>query len=203
MKKNFKKLLSLLLAVGMLLSFAACDGSNEEDTPKQTEPQETEPEETLPEEGNEVGKLCYGYDLPVVDENGATGETVDPVKTGKVTVINFWGTWCGPCVSEMPHLDALAKNYSDTVTVIAIHSLEGYKKMPAYLAENYSDSAIIFSWEDTGRYNGDYYLQLGGGEGYPYTVVLDKNGIITETKVGSMSYEEMQTLVENAGAKAN
>lgn len=193
-----KKILAFLLAMLIFLSFAACDGSQEEITT--TQPEVTEPEETLPEVGNAVGNLCYGYDLPVVDENGETGETIDPTKTGKVTVINFWGTWCNPCTSEMPHFEELAKNYSDTVTVIAIHSLEGYKKMPAYLAENYADSSIIFSWETEGKYNGDYYLQLGGGEGYPYTVVLDDRGVITETRVGMMPYEDMVAMVEKAGA---
>ena len=195
-----KKLLAFLLALLTLLSLTACNGSQEETT---TMPQVTEPEETLPELGNQVGNLCYGYDLPIVDENGETGETVDPTKTGKVTVINFWGTWCNPCTSEMPHLEELAKNYSDTLTVIAVHSLEGYKKMPKYLGENYPDSPIVFSWETEGKYNGDYYYQLGGGEGYPYTVVLDARGVITETKLGMMDYAEMAAIAEAAGAKAN
>lgn len=199
-----KKILAILLTMLMIMSFAACDGAQEEITT--TQPEVTEPEETLPELGNEVGKLCYGYELPVVDENGETGETIDPTKTGKVTVINFWGTWCNPCTSEMPHFEELATNYSETVTVIAVHSLEGYKKMPAFLAENYADSSIIFSWETTGtynKYNGDYCLQLGGGVGYPYTVVLDARGIITEKRDGMMPYEDMVAMVENAGAKAN
>ena len=196
-----KKILALLLAMLMILSFAACQDSQEEMTT--TEPEVTEPEETLPPEGNAVGNLCYGYDLPVVDENGETGETINPVKTGNVTVINFWGVWCNPCTTELPHLEELAENYSETVAVIAIHSLEKYKKMPAYLAENYADSPIIFSWETEGnlnKYNGDYYMQLGGGEGYPYTVVLDSRGVITEKRVGMMSYEDMVAMVEKAGA---
>lgn len=200
--KYLKTLLCLLLALMTLMTFAACDGSQGEET-QPTEPQNTQPEETLPEKGNEVGKLCYGYDLPVVDENGATGETVDPVKTGKVTVINFWGTWCNPCVSEMPHLEELAKNYSDTLTVIAVHSTDGRKKMPAFIGENYADSPIIFSWEETGQYNGDYYLQLGGNGSYPYTVVLNADGVITYAEVGMMSYEQMQAEAEAAGAKEN
>lgn len=195
-----KKILAMLLAVLTLFSVAAC---NADATPTTTVPEVTEPQETLPELGNEVGKLCYGAELPVVDANGETGKTIDPTKTGKVTVINFWGTWCNPCTSEMPHFEELAKNYSETVTVIAVHSLEGYKKMPNYLAEKYPDSPIIFSWETTGKYNGDYYLQLGGGEGYPYTVVLDAKGVITEKRLGMMPYEDMVAMVEHAGAKAN
>lgn len=208
-----KKFLALLLAVIMLFSLAACGETKIESNkittaptetqPKETQPEETVPTEPLPVEGNEVGKLCYGADLPIVTAQRETEETINPQTTGKVTVINFWGTWCGPCVSELPHLSALASNYSDTLTVIAVHSLEGYKKMPAYIGKNYADSDIIFSWETTGEYVGDYYLKLGGGQGYPYTVVLDANGVITATKLGMMSYEDMVSMVENAGAVEN
>ena len=198
--KNLKSLLCLLLALLTLCSLAACDGGQGKET-EPTDPQQTEPKETLPAEGNQVGNLCYGYDLPVVDENGATGETVNPVKTGKVTVINFWGTWCGPCISEMPHLEELAKNYGDTLTVIAVHSTDGRKKMPAFIADHYADSPIIFSWEETGQYNGDYCVLLGGGQGYPYTVVLDAQGVITHKQLGMMSYEQMQEMAEAAGAQ--
>ena len=197
-----KKLLSFLLALCMILSFAACDTAEEKDAAP-TEPKETEPAETLPPLGTDIGSLCYGKELPIVTKDGETGDTIDPTKTGKVTVINFWGTWCGPCVSELPHLNELAKQYSETVTVVAIHSLEGYKKMPAYLGANYENSPIVFSWETTGEYNGDYFYQLGGGMGYPYTVVLDERGVITHTQVGMMNYEEMVSMVEEAGAVPN
>jgi thiol-disulfide isomerase/thioredoxin len=67
-----------------------------------------EPEPITAEQGTEVGNLCYGYDLPLVDGTGTTGETLDPTKTGKVTIINFWGTWCTPCVNELPYFDQIA-----------------------------------------------------------------------------------------------
>ena len=206
-----KKLLALLLAVCMLLCFAACDSGNDDDKDDDkkatrapvTEPQETEPEETLPPLGTDVGSLCYGTELPIVTKDGDTGETIDPTQTGKVTVINFWGTWCGPCVSEMPHLEELAEHYSETVTVIGVHSLEGYKQMTGFLAQNFADSPIVFSWETTGKFNGDYYNLVGGQGYYPYTVVLDARGVITAKKDGMMDYAEMVSLVEAAGAQEN
>lgn len=190
-----KKLIALILTLVCVLSLAACTGPTEE-----TQPTPTEPPATQPPVGYEVGNLCPSYDLPVITGAGDTGNTIDPTKTGKVTVINFWGTWCGPCVSELPHLEELAKNYADTVTVIAVHSTQGWKQAPRFLANNYPDSSIVFSWESGNDYNGEYYLMMGGEGYYPYTVVLDQNGIVTETRVGGMSYEEMQQMVENAGA---
>ena len=189
-----KKLICMILALVMMASLAACG-------PK--EPTVTEPEKPALTEGNEVGNLCYGADLPIIDGNGETGKTVNPAATGKVTVINFWGTWCNPCVSELPHFDEVAKKYSDTVTVVAIHSVEARKKAPAFIAENYGDSPIIFSWEDSEGYNGDYCLKLGGGMAYPYTLILDAEGVITFKQVGMMSHEELTAQVEAAGATVN
>lgn len=189
-----KKWICFVLTLVMMASLAACG-------PK--EPVETEPEKPLYVEGNEVDNLCYGADLPIIDGNGETGETINPAKTGKVTVINFWGTWCNPCVSELPHFDEVAKNYSDTVTVVAIHSVEARKKAPAFIGENYAESPIIFSWEDSEGYNGEYCLKLGGGMAYPYTLVLNAEGVITFKQIGMMSYEELTAQVEAAGGLPN
>ena len=190
-----KKIIALLLSLVCLLSLAACTGPVEETLPTPTEPPQTEPAV-----GSTIGNRCPGYTLPVVTAEGDTGKTIDPTKTGKVTVINFWGTWCGPCVSELPHLNELAKNYADSVTVIAIHSTQDWKEMPKFIGEKFPDSPIVFSWETGKDYNGEYYQMFDGQGYYPYTVVLDANGIITETKTGSMTYEEMEQMVITAGA---
>ena len=189
-----KKFVSLALCLLLVLSLAACGAK---------EPQVTEPEKPLYEEGNQIDNLCYGMDLPVINGEGETGQTINPAKTGKVTVINFWGTWCNPCVSELPHFNEVAEKYSDTVTVVAIHSVEGRRKAAAFIGENYADSPMIFSWEESEDYNGDYYKLLGGNGSYPYTLILNAEGVITFKQVGMMSYEELTLLVEAAGGLAN
>ena len=189
-----KKLISIILALVLMASLAACG---------EKEPQVTEPEKPLFTEGNEVDNLCYGAQLPIIDGSGETGQTINPAETGKVTVINFWGTWCNPCVSELPHFDQVARNYSETVTVVAIHSVQDRKKAPAFIKENYADSPMIFSWEDSQGYNGDYCLKLGGGAAYPYTLILNAQGVITFKQIGMMSYEELTAQIEAAGATVN
>jgi len=149
--------------------------------------------------GNQVGDLCYGYDLQVMDASGDTGSTVNPIHTGKITIINFWGTWCTPCIGELPYFDRIASDYAEDVTVIAVHSSLSHDAAPAYIGEHYPKSSIIFARDDaadTTGLNGAYYSALGGRNTYPYTVVLDETGRILSGFVSSASYDDLREVVE-------
>ena len=149
--------------------------------------------------GNKVGDLCFGYDLQVVDAAGDTGTTIDPTLTGKITIVNFWGTWCTPCVNELPYFDKIASDYAEDVTVIAVHSSLSSETAPAYISEHYPESSMVFAKDDaadaTGL-NGAYYSALGGRGAYPYTVIMDENGIVLAVFVSSVEYEDLQKVVE-------
>ena len=156
------------------------------------------------EQGSEIGDLCYGYPLELVDGTGVTGKTLDPTQTGKITIVNFWGTWCTPCVNELPYFDQIASEYHDSVAVIAVHSSLASETAPAYIEKYYPNSAIHFArdypLDETGLYGG-YYTSLGGRDAYPYTVILDENGIILATFISSVEYEELKEVVETQLAK--
>lgn len=167
--------------------------SNEQQTETQS-PEDTG--EPLPPRGNTVGALCYSTELQIVDGTGLTGEVfaVDQNR-GKVTVINFWGTWCGPCIAELPHFDDVAEQYADQVTVLAVHTAYGSEKAAAYIAENYASSPMIFA---TDAENEAYYKMLGGLSTYPMTVVVDADGVITAVVMNPMTHEELVEAVESA-----
>ncbi|MBQ8683610.1 MAG: 4Fe-4S binding protein [Clostridia bacterium] len=154
------------------------------------------PGTTETERGNQVGDLCFGYDLEIVDGNGGSGKTVDPTATGKITVINFWGTWCTPCVAELPYFDRIATEYADKVTVFAIHSSVSKETAPAYIGKYYPDSPMLFSWDGGEGFSGEYYTALGGRGTYPYTIVLDEKGIVVKVIHSSVTYEDLKAVVE-------
>ncbi len=145
------------------------------------------------EHGFEVGNLCYGSDLNIVDGNGISEEIVNPIETGKITIINFWGTWCTPCVNELPYFDQIATDYADSVSVIAIHTNMIIETAPEYVGQYYPDSKIIFASDLAEE---GYYSMLGGRGTYPYTVILDENGVITNVFVEALHYEDLQQAVE-------
>ena len=154
-----------------------------------------------PAEGTEVGASCHSAALEVVTPDGVSGETFDPTAAGRITVINFWGTWCTPCVNELPYFERIAGEFADSVTVVAIHSSIGRDTAPAYLAQHYPDSPMVFLRDyDEEGVTGAYYSALGGQGGYPYTVVLDEQGVITHIFYSSVTYEDLLAAVTEAGA---
>ena len=150
--------------------------------------------------GTAIGDLCYSADLPIVTPDGVSKETINPTKTGKITIINFWGTWCTPCVKELPYFDQIANEYKDTVSVVAIHSSASKETSPGYVKEHYPNSDLIFANDipdENDTFNGKYYLNLGGSGAYPYTVIIDENGIIQEIFVKALHYEDLKNAVDN------
>ena len=156
----------------------------------------TTPDYIKPDVGSEVGDACISYDVTIVDETGISTETINPTTTGKITIINFWGTWCGPCVKELPYFDQIATNYGDDVVVLAIHTSTVVDTAPAYIAEHYPDSKIIFGKDDGEGFYGTFYTALGGRDTYPYTVILDEQGVIVKIFVNALHYEDLEAVVE-------
>ena len=221
------KLKALLLTVSVLLCLAflfSCDyllpiiggtdGSGDvsspEDDPKEEAPEDsgdndnnqpstptepTDPEEQLPELGYRVGYLCYDYELGLVGESGSI--KISDLR-GKIVIINFWGTWCTPCVAELPHFNEVANEYADEVVVVTIHSTEGLSDAPGYIAQYYSDSKMIFAHDEINPANpvtDDYYTTLGGRGTYPMTLVLDENGVITFKRMGSLTKADLEAAI--------
>ena len=150
--------------------------------------------------GTEVGDVCYGAELPIVMPDGVSDKTINPTKTGKITIINFWGTWCTPCVKELPYFDQIASEYKDTVAVVAVHSSASKDTASGYIKEHYPDSNLIFANDipdDNDTFNGKYYLNLGGSGAYPYTVIIDEKGEIQEIFVKALHYEDLKQAIDN------
>ena len=215
--KIFTITLSLILLIGL---FSACSKPKnddekfdewwdsiieDEETPENGD--EENPSEEVPSEpqiptGTDVGEKLPSYQVQLFDENGKLSEFVDPSALGKVTVINFWGIWCGPCKNELPEFSEVATEYKDKVTIVAIHSVENFAGAPTYIKDYYSDSDIIFAADENLKqgnvYRDECYETFGGDGYYPYTVIIDENGIITYADSGAISKAKLTYEIEKA-----
>ncbi len=151
-----------------------------------------------PTAGNAVGDACLGLDLALYNAEGIFNVEKNP---NKVTVINFWGTWCGPCIDELPHFDTVASEYAERVTVVAVHSNfvpTGDAHPTVWIPEHYPDTQILFAQDPDDGVSGVYYTALGGTGTFPMTVIVNGEGVITFVRFGSISHEELVLEVERA-----
>lgn len=135
--------------------------------------------------GKEVGMRCPDFTVPLY---GAAGGSFAPY-TGKATIINFWATWCTPCVGELPYFQQVYDTYGDKVALVAIHSNLVTDDVDAFLAR--LDYTFPFALDETG----EVIAALGGSTMLPMTVVLDADGTIIYNKVGSVTYEQLDSLL--------
>jgi thiol-disulfide isomerase/thioredoxin len=115
---------------------------------------------------------------------------------GKVVLLDFWATWCGPCRNEIPHERALASRFNGRPFAILGISQDGNREeLAAFLQTNPLPWANIFDGDGkiTGRWN---------VSGIPTFVLIDHNGQIRNRWVGGGQSSEIETAVAAAVAAA-
>ena len=122
-----------------------------------------------------------------------------PVNTdqwrGKVLVVNFWASWCPPCVEEMPTLDKLQQEFlSQNVLIVGIGI-----DSPSNIREFLEMTPISYPIVIGGLEGSNLSKQMGNAQGaLPYTVVIKANGQASNSKLGKMSEEELRKAIKSA-----
>jgi thiol-disulfide isomerase/thioredoxin len=119
---------------------------------------------------------------------------------GKVVVLDFWATWCGPCQMTMPHVEKVHKQAKDkgvvTLGVCVWDKQEDYAKWVPANSEKYT---FQFAFDPAGRAAGNIAQGLYKVSGIPTTYVIDRDGKVIDAIVG---YREDDDRLEKALAKA-
>jgi len=97
---------------------------------------------------------------------------------GDIMLINFWASWCGPCIQEMPQLDKLAQKYQMLgVQVWGVNVENDSSAAKAYLSKVNVEFPILFDVDNSA--SKAYQV-----EAMPTTVILDKNGTVRSVHRG-------------------
>lgn len=109
---------------------------------------------------------------------------------GKVVVVDFWATWCGPCRVEIPGYVDMQEEYEDKGLVIVGISLDQQgPQVVRQFAERFEINYPIVM--------GDQQIvsAFGGVEAIPTTFLIDRDGQIRHRKVGAMAREDYEPIV--------
>lgn len=100
---------------------------------------------------------------------------------GKVTLVNFWATWCAPCRAEIPDLVALQDRYRDHLQIIGISEDEGpIESVRRFAAEQAINYSLAMTTPELQR-------AFPGVRGLPTTFVLDREGRVVQKHVGLLN----------------
>jgi thiol-disulfide isomerase/thioredoxin len=99
---------------------------------------------------------------------------------GKIVLVNFWASWCAPCIEELPTLIELQRKMPE-VTVVAISTDEDEGAYKRFLAEHHIDLKTV--WDGKQRVNALY-----GTFRYPETYVIDRKGMLRRKFIGPQTW---------------
>jgi thiol-disulfide isomerase/thioredoxin len=140
-----------------------------------------------------IGKPAPDFRLTLLDGPGKVREVTKHELAGKVVVIDFWATWCGPCIVELPEIKKLVAYYNprkQDVLIVALSQDMLPEELPALRAlveKTLADKAIDLTAGPVWRVGLDPSNSVGRAfniEGFPSVVILDRQGIVRSAYVG-------------------
>jgi len=141
-------------------------------------------ENPVAEAGVTVGKMAPRFTLKDLAEKPVAVGSV-----GKVTVLNFWATWCPPCREEMPQLQKFAQALPPDVVFYAVNIQESAAKAGAFLEQNHYSMPVLL--DSDGAVASTFRINA-----VPTTVIVDKTGKIRFRKSGGVTQIELENAVK-------
>ena len=129
-----------------------------------------------------IRSTAVGKTVPeIISTNTYDGKRFDLTSLrGKYVVLDFWGTWCGPCISGMPRLQDYLTKYNDKMEIVGVaqESDDGSRW------RKFLDTNKPYQWHQVlSRKDEDYILKFNVA-GFPTKIIIDPNGKIVERFVG-------------------
>lgn len=191
---------ALVLMLALCLGLSACAG---EAGGERTDSVKSEPAADGGEDGGAAGGA--GEEAPASED--AVMEPEGPVEVGddyrdftavladggsftlsahegSVILINFWATWCGPCVREMPAFPMLIEKYGEDLTLLAVNVGETEESVQGFLEKNGYEFPVALDTEDE-------ICNLYPSDGIPYTVLIGRDGKIASIHLGADTADAM------------
>lgn len=173
-----KMIPALLLVVSLLVALTGCGGKSS---------------------GSEA-KDGSGISFQTTDLDGNAVDSAELFAENKITMINIWGTYCGPCINEMPELEELSKEYAD----------KGVAVVGLVVDVTESDDSLLSEAQEIVGDTGVTYLNLKAWDGLkdqlsavatPTTYFVDSSGSLVGDPVIGASVEKYRQSLDELTAE--
>lgn len=164
-RKNRFRIVILCLLAALLL--CACGSQTEEKSQSVSGPVQE-------------GDTYRDFTVPLADGGSFTLSEQE----GKVVLLNFWATWCGPCVGELPAFPRLIERYGDKLSLIAVNSGESEVEVRQFLKANGYTFPVGLDPKGT-------VSNLYPTDGIPYTLVIGPDGKVAHIQLGAEDADSM------------
>ena len=203
----FRTIISWILTLSLLISLAACSAPSDSSSPSATDPSSSEsPVSTVTAPGNTSDSSEASEEPTPFGAFSVTdleGNAVDESIFGNVdlTMVNVWGTFCSPCLREMPFLGELSTEYADSGFQI-IGVVTDVLDQSGNLVESQVETARSLV-EETGAHYPHllptlemYTQNLKDVIYIPETFFVDREGNVVSRHTGSLDKESWKTLID-------
>jgi len=129
-------------------------------------------------------------DFSVVDLNGNThtNKTVE----GKFLVVNFWATWCPPCLKEIPAFVEFYEKHSDKVQILGLDYEGADKSTIVEFTDTYMVNYPIILFDDI---NSKEFKKFGEVLGMPTTYIYSPEGKLIDFRMGEMNISDLEKAI--------
>jgi cytochrome c biogenesis protein CcmG/thiol:disulfide interchange protein DsbE len=134
--------------------------------------------------------LKPGSEAPAFRLPSLAGGEVDLASyRGRVVVLNFWATWCPPCVAEMPSLERLHRQLGpEGLAVVTVSTDEDEAELRRFVSQHGLTVQVLL--DPGGRVAAEEYHTTG----YPETFTLDRAGVVLEHVVGPAEWDSPEAI---------